>query len=66
MIRRVVGVSHVEDLDKIKDRAVRARCEAHAISLGKRLAMVSETFDDGLETADDVCALARELRAAHS
>lgn len=41
MIRRVVGISHVEDLDGIKDRPTRARCEAHALALGKRLALLS-------------------------
>eukprot|EP00904_Undaria_pinnatifida_P005086 jgi/Undpi1/1707/HiC_scaffold_11.g05097.m1 len=64
MIRRVVGISHVEDLDEIADRATRAKCEAHALALGKRLAMVSETFDGGLTESEDVCALARSLGSA--
>lgn len=66
MIRRVVGISHVEDLDGIADRAIRAKCEAHALALGKRLAMVSEAFDGGLVDSEDVCALARSLGGAAS
>ncbi|CAM9887706.1 unnamed protein product, partial [Hapterophycus canaliculatus] len=41
MIRRVVGISHVEDLDGIDDRATRAQCESHALALGKRLLLSS-------------------------
>lgn len=61
MVRRIVGISHVEDLDGIKDRPTKVRCETHALALGRRLAMVSETSDGGLNAADDVCALARSL-----
>lgn len=65
MIRRVVGISHVEDLDGIKDRAARAKCESHALALGKRLVMASNPPDgssDGFITeAKDVFVLARSL-----
>lgn len=65
MIRRVVGISHVEDLDGIKDKATRARCESHALALGKRLAMLSENLggksDKGVAKVGDVCDLARSL-----
>lgn len=66
MIRRVVGISHVDDLDGIADRPIRAGCEAHALALGKRLAVVSETFDGGLLSAEDVCALAKTLGSGAS
>lgn len=61
MIRRVVGVAHVEDLEGIKDRATKVECESHALKLGRRLAMVCETSDGGLATPQDVCALAQSL-----
>lgn len=61
MIRRVVGVAHVQDLDGIQDRATKVKCETHALALGKRLAMVCEASDEGLTTPGDVCALAKKL-----
>lgn len=74
MIRRVVGISHVEDLEGIEDRPTRARCESHAVALGKRLVFASSggsvDVDKGgpgdaaggaLATAEEVCALAKSL-----
>lgn len=61
MIRRVVGISHVEDLDGITDRAIRSRCEGHALALGKRLAMASEAVAGVLMEVENVCAVARSL-----
>ena len=37
MIRRVVGIAHVEDLDSIPDPDVRAGCERRALHFGRRL-----------------------------
>jgi 5-methylthioribose kinase len=37
MIRRVVGIAHVEDLDSIADAEERAACERAALALGRRL-----------------------------
>eukprot|EP00752_Nemacystus_decipiens_P005063 g4597.t1 len=68
MIRRVVGISHVEDLDGIEDRVTRAKCESHALALGKRLAMLSgnpgEKGDNSVVKVGDVCDLARSLSGA--
>lgn len=71
MIRRVVGISHVEDLDGIEDKATRARCESHALALGKRLAILSgslggEESDGGVAKVGEVCDLARSLRGSTS
>lgn len=74
MIRRVVGISHVEDLEGIKDTDTKARCESHALALGKRLVKASETStgsgrDGGaasLAEVQDVCALAKSLRDEHA
>ncbi|CAN0878879.1 Methylthioribose kinase [Linum grandiflorum] len=37
MIRRIVGVAHVEDLESIKDANVRADCERRALDFAKSL-----------------------------
>jgi 5-methylthioribose kinase len=37
MIRRIVGVAHVADMDRIEDEKVRAECERKALKFGKRL-----------------------------
>ena len=36
-IRRIVGVAHVADMDRIEDEKVRAECERKALKFGKRL-----------------------------
>ena len=35
--RRIVGIAHVEDLETIKDRAMKAMCERKALNFAKRL-----------------------------
>ncbi|GKY94808.1 hypothetical protein MPSEU_000446000 [Mayamaea pseudoterrestris] len=37
MIRRIVGIAHVEDLDSIADADVRAKCERHGLEIAKVL-----------------------------
>ncbi|CAI0445650.1 unnamed protein product [Linum tenue] len=37
MIRRIVGVAHVEDLESIKDQSRRAKCERQALEFAKSL-----------------------------
>jgi 5-methylthioribose kinase len=37
IIRRVIGLAHVEDFESITDPAARARCEAAALSLARQL-----------------------------
>ena len=37
MIRRVVGIAHVEDLDSIPEADQRAVCERAALRMGRRL-----------------------------
>ncbi len=39
LIRRVVGLAHVADLDSIKESVIRANCEKSALALGKQLVM---------------------------
>jgi 5-methylthioribose kinase len=44
MIRRILGLAHVEDLEAIKDADLRARCERKALRLGRLLVLESENF----------------------
>ncbi|XVF01338.1 hypothetical protein REPUB_Repub04eG0079200 [Reevesia pubescens] len=37
MIRRIVGVAHVEDFESIKENSIRANCERQALELAKTL-----------------------------
>lgn len=44
IIRRIVGIAHVDDFRDIKDDNVRAVCEARALCFGRRL--LAEQFDN--------------------
>ncbi|KAL3137231.1 hypothetical protein ABBQ32_006781 [Trebouxia sp. C0010 RCD-2024] len=44
MIRRIVGIAHVDDFKDIQDEAVRGVCEARALRFGRRLLL--QWFDD--------------------
>lgn len=64
MIRRVVGVAHVEDLEGIADRKVKVDCESHAIALGRRLVLASNpaVAASDVATPGDLRSLAKSLR----
>ena len=54
MLRRIVGIAHVEDLESIKDADVRARCERHGLNIAKMLiksGSTCQTIDDALQLA---------------
>lgn len=55
MIRRIIGIAHVEDMESIQDTDVRASCELHAINIARRLLKDNETFT----SIEQVCDLAR-------
>jgi 5-methylthioribose kinase len=59
MIRRIVGLAHVEDFESIEDPARRAIGEAHAIQLGRELIMTPHAF----RSIEAVAEAARELAA---
>jgi 5-methylthioribose kinase len=44
MIRRIIGISHVEDFEWIEDVGVRAACEARALHLARRLLLERHRF----------------------
>jgi len=45
MVRRIVGIAHVADLEAITDPDERARCESVALAFGRRLLVQAECFD---------------------
>ena len=57
MIRRILGLAHVEDLEAIADPERRARCEARALRLARELVVAPEHFS-GMA---DVTAAARAV-----
>ncbi|PKB89822.1 S-methyl-5-thioribose kinase, partial [Ewingella americana] len=46
LIRRTIGLAHVADLDTIKDAAMRADCQLHALSLGQKLILTAQQIGD--------------------
>ncbi|GLR10336.1 S-methyl-5-thioribose kinase [Mixta theicola] len=56
LIRRTVGMSHVADLETIKDEAMRIDCIRHALSLGKTLIVAAPHID----TVDTLIARIRQ------
>lgn len=59
MIRRIIGISHVEDFEWIVDVPARAACEARALRLARRLLLERDTFP----TPEAVTAAARSIPA---
>ncbi len=57
MIRRIVGFAHVADLEGIENLELRARCEAKALELGRKLVMHHSrinSFEDMIDLALEV------------
>jgi len=46
MIRRILGLAHVEDLESIENRRVRALCELDALTLARKLVLDTSSFSD--------------------
>ena len=44
MIRRILGLAHVEDLESIADLETRARCETYALQFGRELVLQGRSF----------------------
>lgn len=44
MIRRILGLAHVEDLERIADPALRAICERKALLIGRELVIGAASF----------------------
>ena len=54
MIRRIVGIAHVADLEDISDTNVRATCEKRAVLLAREMVLygagMSDVMGGGLDT----------------
>jgi 5-methylthioribose kinase len=57
MIRRILGLAHVEDLESIENRKVRAGCELNSLALARRLVLDASAFRD----VNQVSTAAREI-----
>ena len=55
MTRRVIGISHVEDLEEINDPALRARCERHVLTIARDLVVARNT----IRSISDITPLAQ-------
>lgn len=66
MIRRIVGIAHVEDLKSIEDDATRALCEKRALLFARQLVLASHanTVPTTLATIPAVLDLARSIYSA--
>ncbi len=59
MVRRIVGVAHVQDLDRIEDPARRAACERRALRFGKRLLVGRAALESIEEVVQEAVAMRR-------
>jgi len=62
MIRRILGLAHIEDLESIADPERRARCEARALTLARELMLGAKGFSG----MSDVVAAARSMERARA
>ncbi len=58
MVRRILGLAHVEDLESIEDPDRRAACETRALALGRALIVDRKTY----ESMTSVISYARQLQ----
>lgn len=54
MLRRVVGIAHVADLESIEDPVIRAQCELHALQVAQVFILRSDSFASMDEAIDFV------------
>lgn len=65
IIRRIVGIAHVADLDSIQDPDVRSMSEKRSLLLARRLVLASQGEDlTGLESITGLAQASRELYAS--
>ena len=57
MVRRILGIAHVEDLETIQDENLRADCERKALALGR----IMITDRKSLSDFNDVVRMARAI-----
>jgi 5-methylthioribose kinase len=62
MIRRILGLAHVEDLESIADPERRARCETKALTLARELMLGAKGFSG----ISDIAAAARSVESGRA
>jgi 5-methylthioribose kinase len=65
MIRRILGFAHVIDFESIADAALRAKCEAGALTMAHLLLTQPGRFHAIDEVIDAVPGAVRQVKAAH-
>ena len=55
MLRHIVGIAHVEDLESLEDLDVRAKCERHGLEIAKTFIKTAASFT----SIDEAIALAK-------
>ena len=64
MIRRIVGIAHVSDLDSIPDVEIKARCEKRVLVMARQMMIASTAssdLPDNLRTPLALTSLAKQL-----
>ncbi len=59
LIRRLVGIAHVADMDCIADPDLRSQCERRALHFGRRLLVQGATFQSIDSLVDEAANVAR-------
>lgn len=60
IMRRIIGMAHVPDLDEIEDPKMRARAQIYGLKIAKQLLLnrgIIDTFDDFIERIENVKVL---------
>jgi len=57
MIRRILGLAHVEDLESIGDKGIRALCESNALALARELVLDASSFGQINHVTAAACAI---------
>ena len=58
MIRRIVGIAHVADLDEIKDEGIRSECEKRSLTLARALILDHKS---SFSTIQEVAGKAKQI-----
>jgi len=62
MIRRILGLAHIVDLEKIADPDRRALCETRALRLARELMVNRRRFADIAAVAEGARAVRHDIR----
>ena len=60
MIRRILGLAHIEDLESIKDPETRSWCEQNALRFGRELLVNAAQFGDLQEISELAARIRRD------